>query len=405
MRVAVVGSGPAGGYAANALLQHRNVEVDVYDRSHAPHGLIRYGVAPDHQETKRIADVFPFARARLHLGVEVGKHSSHDELLEFHHAVIYATGAEVDNRLNIPGEGLPGSHSAREFVAWYNGDPEHAGREFDLSTERAVIIGNGNVALDVARILTTDPEQLASTDIADPALAALRASRIREVVVLGRRGVDHAAYSTAEFLALVDRADIDVVVDADELASPGRAGQPDAAGQDSPLARLRLDIVREAAARKPTGADRRIIFRYLASPVEILGDGRVTGVRIVRNEVSVDGDGVARARPAGVYGTIDAGLVLGSVGYRGSAIAGLPFDDGTGVMPNVAGRIVDPRTHDEIPGAYAAGWIKRGARGVIGSNKVCANETVESLLADYLTGRLETPSPPSPTFCVRPAKG
>lgn len=392
LKVAIVGSGPAGGYAANAILQHRNAQVDVYERSYVPHGLIRYGVAPDHQDTKKIADAFTFEGARLHLGIEIGKHVSHDELLGFHHAVIYATGAATARRLNIPGEALPGSHSAREFVAWYNGDPAYAAHEFDLRTERAVIIGNGNVALDIARILATDPEELASTDIADSALAALRASTIKEVVVLGRRGLDQAAYSTSEFLALTRRADIDVVMGSEAVAALESAGGSGAGAQASALSSFRLDIAREVAERKPRGAGRRVSFRYLVSPEAILGEGRVTGLRVVRNEMSVGPEGLIRARPTAVRETIPAGLVVGSVGYFGSAIPGLPFDEKAGVIPNVAGRVIDPLTQAAIGGAYVSGWIKRGARGVIGTNRGCANETVDRLVEDFRAGQLPDPA-------------
>jgi ferredoxin--NADP+ reductase len=391
LKVAIVGSGPAGGYAANAILGHRSAQVDVYERNYAPYGLIRYGVAPDHQDTKKIADALDFSGANLHLGIEIGKHVSHEELLGFHHAVIYATGADTARRLGIPGEALPGSHSAREFVAWYNGDPTYAACDFDLSAERAVIVGNGNVALDIARILATDPEDLASTDIADSALAALRASKIEEVVVLGRRGVGQAAYSTCEFLALASRPDIDVIMDGETVAELELAGRPGTGARETELSSFRLDIAREVAEREPRGTRRRIVFRYLASPEEILGDGRVTSVRIVRNEVSPGPDGVMRVRPTGVRETIAAGLVLGSVGYSGCAIPGLPFDEKQGVIPNVAGRVIDPLTQAEIRGAYVSGWIKRGARGVIGTNRACASETVDRLLEDYLAGRLTDP--------------
>jgi ferredoxin/flavodoxin---NADP+ reductase len=391
LKVAIVGSGPAGGYAANAILQHRNAEVDVYERRYVPHGLIRYGVAPDHQDTKKIAGAFSFDRARLHLGIELGKDVSHEELLSFHHAVIYATGAATARRLNIPGEALPGSDSAHEFVAWYNGDPAYAGRDFDLSTERAVIIGNGNVALDIARILATDPEDLASTDIASSALAALRASNIKEIVVLGRRGVDQAAYSTSEFLELASRADIDVIVDGEAVAALEIAGRSGTGAQATALSSFRLDVAREVAGRTPRGTRRRISFRYLVSPEEILGESRVTGVRIVRNELSVGPDGLVRARPTDERETIATGLVLESVGYSGSAIPGLPFDEKAGVIPHVAGRVIDPLTNARIPGAYVAGWIKRGARGVIGTNRACASETVGQLLEDYRAGQLPDP--------------
>jgi ferredoxin--NADP+ reductase len=390
LKVAIVGSGPAGAYAVSELVKHRNVEVDVYDRGYAPHGLIRYGVAPDHQSTKKIADIFDFHGARLHLGIEVGTHVTHDELLKFHHAVIYATGAPAGKRLNIPGEELPGSHSAREFVAWYNGDPKFAEAEFNLRTPTAVVIGNGNVALDIARILTTHPDELARTDIADYALAALRASQIEEVVVLGRRGPEQAAYSTSAILGLAEREDIDVVVDQAGMSRMELFPRENADALPNSLNVIRLDIARNAANRAPTPTNRRVRFRFLVTPEQILGDDRVVGIRVVRSDREVDVRLPLESSAEGCE-TIDAGLVLASVGSSGVPIAGLPFDDNRGLVPNVAGHVIDPATNTDVPGAYVAGWIKRGANGVIGTNRACANETIERLLADYRTGQLPTP--------------
>ena len=391
LKVAIVGSGPAGAYAAKAILEHRHAEIDVYERNFVPHGLIRYGVAPDHQDTKKIADAFSFHDTRLHLGIEVGKHVTHDELLSFHHAVIYATGAATARRLNIPGTELPGSHSARDFVAWYNGEPAYAGLEFDLRTQRAVVIGNGNVALDIARILATNPDALARTDIADSALTALRASEIEEVVVLGRRELDQAAYSTSAFLGVASRADIDVVMDPDALARLERTNRSCVGAEANALSSVRLDIARKAAERQPCATNRRITFRYLVTPQEILGDDHVIGVRVVRSEPITDAEGKIRARPTEVHETIATGLVLASLGSSGSAIPGLPFNEKTGLIPNVAGRVIDPVTHAKVAGAYVSGWIKRGATGVIGTNRACAAETVDQLLADYRAGQLSEP--------------
>jgi ferredoxin/flavodoxin---NADP+ reductase len=375
LRVAVVGSGPAACYTAEDLLTCRGlaVEVHMFERLPTPWGLVRFGVAPDHQATKAVTKSFSRTMTRkglnVHLNVEVGKHITHEELLATHHAVVYAVGAPLDRRLGVAGEDLPGSHAATEFVAWYNGRPEFADTTFDLSTERAVVVGNGNVALDVARVLASDVDALARTDIADHALEALSASRIREVVVLGRRGPQEAAYTVPELLGL---SDFDVAV---------HPGHGELTGS------LKTEIVRELAERPVRGKDKRIALRYLASPLEILGQDRVSGPRIGRNEL-VDG----RARPTGETEDLDCGLVLRSIGYRGAPLPGLPFDEVRGVVPNVGGRVVDPATGAPATGVYAAGWIKRGQSGVVGTNKKCAEDTVALLLEDYLGGRLTAPA-------------
>ncbi|HEY5855179.1 MAG TPA: FAD-dependent oxidoreductase [Aldersonia sp.] len=376
LRVAIVGSGPAGCYAAEQLLRHGTVEVEIFDRLATPWGLVRAGVAPDHPETKRVADGFAVAfktdALRFHLNVEVGKHISLDELRAHHHAVIFAVGASSDRRLDIPGEDLPGSHPATEFVAWYNGHPDHADLRVDLSGERAVIVGNGNVALDVARVLTLAPDDLATTDIADHALEALRNSGIREVVVLGRRGPAQAAYTSSEFLALGDLPGVDVVIE-DEV--------PDVESDVEPAVALKTELAQEYAATPASGASRRIVFRYLASPVEYRGSDRVESVEIVHNEL----DDHLSAVPTDRTETLDASLVLRSVGYRGEPIADLPFDHARGVVPNEQGRVVD------VPGLYVTGWIKRGPRGVIGTNRVDSAETVAAVLADFESGALPGP--------------
>ncbi len=371
LRVAIVGSGPAACYAADELLTRRNVEVEMFERLPAPWGLVRYGVSPDHPATRGVVDEFAFKgnQFAFHLNVEVGKHVSHDELLEHHHAVIYAVGAATDRQLGIPGEDRPLSHSATEFVAWYNGHPDYADRRFDLSGPRAVVVGNGNVALDVARILTTPPDELARTDIADHALEALRHSGIREVVVLGRRGPVQAAYTSTEFLALGRRDGVDVVVDAAELAPVPADAEPSLA--------LKVQLAHDYAQRTPTG-ERRIVFRYNRSPVEI-HDG---GITVVRNEL-VAVHGRVEARPTADTETIDTTLVLRSVGYRGTPVPGLPFDDAAGVVPNDHGRVA--------PRVYVTGWIKRGPRGFIGTNRACAEETVDNLLDDFVAGKLDQP--------------
>nr|WP_275940836.1 FAD-dependent oxidoreductase [Nocardioides zeae] len=386
MRVAVIGSGPSASYAAEELLSQRGlaVEVDMFERLPTPGGLVRYGVAPDHQDTKLAAGAFAQTMRRkgfrLLLNVEVGRDVAHAQLLERYHAVVYAVGASSDRSLGIPGEDLPGSHAATDFVAWYNGHPDHAHHTYDLAAERAVVLGNGNVALDVARVLASDPARLARTDIADHALTALRASRIREVVVVGRRGPAQAAFTTPELLGLADCDGVDLVVRPDELggpAAPGTAGD------------LKTELLAELGTRTPRH-DRRVTLRFAASPTAVLGDGWVEGVRLVRNEV-VEQDGRVVARPTADVEELACGLVLRAVGYHGRPVPDLPFDEVRGVVPHDGGRVLATTGGAAVPQVYVTGWIKRGASGVIGTNKVCARETVGRLLDDFAAGRLPAP--------------
>jgi len=393
LRVAVIGSGPAASYAAEEILSQRGLDarVDMFERLLTPGGLVRFGVAPDHQDTKGALD--QFARTlrrptlRLFLDVQVGRDLTLEQLQERYHAVIYATGAMSDRPLGIPGEDLPGSHSATEFVAWYNGHPDFAQRTFDLSGERAVVIGNGNVAFDVARVLASDPERLARTDIADHALEALRRSNIREVVVVGRRGPTEAAFTSPELIGLAQTPGLDVVVRPEELvlddATRARAGD-----QESSISLLKVGLLEELGTTTPS-SERRVTLRFLASPAEITGGDWVDGVRLVRNRL-VEKDGRVVAEPTGDEEQLACGLVFRSVGYLGSPVDGLPFDEGRGVVTNEFGRVI--ADGEPVPGLYVSGWIKRGPSGVIGTNKRCARETVARLFEDYLGGRLRPPA-------------
>ncbi|WP_319453865.1 MULTISPECIES: FAD-dependent oxidoreductase [unclassified Mycobacterium] len=396
VRVAVVGTGPAAMYAVWELLEHRGVEVELYDRALTPYGLIRSGVAPDHPATKAVMATFERAARKpnvtMHFGVEVGTHVSHDELLAHHSAVIYATGAAQDRESGVPGAQLRGVHSAIEFVGWYNGDPARVDATFDLSGERAVVIGNGNVAIDVARILLTDPDTLASTDIADHALAALRHSNIREVVLLGRRGPAQAAYTNPELMALLDLPDVDVIVDPEEATLDELTRDDLACASAEPAMRLKAQLAQEISARPSTGAAKRIVLRYLASPIRFGGDDTVSTVHVARNSLVRADDGTLRAKAGAEVESLDASLVLQSVGYRGAAIAGVPFDDAHAVIPNRAGRVLTNADGTAVPRTYVTGWIKRGPSGVIGSNKRCARETVGCLLDDVANGLI----PPAP---------
>lgn len=384
LRVAIVGSGPSAMYAADELLTQPGVSVTVFDKVSTPYGLARFGVAPDHTKTRKVGNLFDVISAQpgfgSYLNVNVGEHVSHDELLAHHHAVVYAVGASSDRKLGIPGEGLPGSASATDFVAWYNGHPDQAGRDFELSQRRAVIVGNGNVALDVARILTTDPELLVGTDVSQRALKALRDSRIEEVVILGRRGPAESAFTVPEFVGLLG-ADVDIVVEG-EIPEPVEGM--------SQKVEHKLKLLRGLADR-PTGGRKRIVLRYLSSPAVLTGEDRVTGVEVLRNELVTGDDGKVHAVATADAEILEAGLVLTSVGYRGVPLAGLPFDERSGIMPNLDGRVLEESGGAVVPGAYVTGWIKRGPTGFIGTNKSCAQQTVRQLVDDFNAGRLAQP--------------
>ena len=381
LTVAIVGSGPAAMYAADELLTQQGVRVNVFEKLPTPYGLVRAGVAPDHQSTKRVTRLFDRIARRsgfgFYLNVEVGKHVSHADLLAHHHAVLYAVGAPNDRRLDVDGMDLPGSGTATEMVAWINGHPEFTDLPVDLGHERVVIVGNGNVALDVARILTSDPDALARTDISDHALEALRASKVREVVIAARRGPAQSAFTLPELIGLTSKCE--VVLDAADHDLVVR----DLAAATDPLTRNKLEILSklgDAGTDGPGPATHpRIRLAYQLTPKRVLGDLRVEGV-----EFTVTGTDEVR--------TIEAGLVLTSIGYRGKPIRDLPFDDEACVVPNQGGRVIDPASGEPVRGAYVAGWIKRGPTGFIGTNKSCAGHTVQELVADYNDGTLQNPS-------------
>jgi ferredoxin/flavodoxin---NADP+ reductase len=390
LRVAVVGSGPAAFYAAGHLLDSgEGVEVDMIERLPTPWGLVRLGVAPDHPKLKEVSRAFEKIASRpgfRFLGnVEVGKDVAHDELVSAYDAVVYAVGAQTDKQLGIPGEDLPGSWSATELVAWYNGHPDFQQLSFDLSVERAVVVGNGNVALDVARMLALTRDELAGTDTTDPAIEAISQSGIREIVVLGRRGPVQASWTPPELAELGELADADVVVDPAELElDAASAAELETA---TPLVRRNFDVLRDFASREPGGKVRSIRLRFRVSPVAILGDEEVEGVEVVSNRLEADANGRVRAIPSDGREIIPAGIVFRSVGYHGVRLAGTPFDERTGTMPNEGGRVLD-ESGEVVPGVYCAGWIKRGPTGVIGTNKKDATETIDLLLDDAREGRL-----------------
>jgi ferredoxin--NADP+ reductase len=390
-RVAVVGSGPAGFYAAAALLasEEPSAEVDVFDRLPTPWGLVRLGVAPDHPKIKSVSRAFEKIAQRPGFrffgNVEVGRDLGHRDLMELYDAVVYAFGAQADRRMGIPGEDLPGSWPATAFVAWYNGHPDFQEISFDLSSERAVVVGNGNVAVDVARMLALTLDELAPTDTTDEAIAAIVGSGIREILVLGRRGPAQAAFTTPELQELTELAGADLVVDPADLELD--AASAAALEDDTAIARRNVELLREVAERPPTGRPKTLRLRFCVSPVAILGDGRVEAVEVVRNELVADASGRIRACPTDAREVIPCGIVLRSVGYRGTAMPGVPFDDERATIRNDDGRVVDDGGVP-IPGVYCTGWIKRGPSGVIGTNKKDATETVEILFEDVRSGRL-----------------
>jgi ferredoxin--NADP+ reductase len=397
LRVAVVGSGPSGFYAAGHLLRCKshpdlNVQVDVYDRLPTPWGLVRGGVAPDHPNIKAVSRVYEktaeHPEFRFYGNVEYGSQVTNADLLARYHAVIYAVGAQTDRRMGIPGEDLPGSWAATEFVAWYNGHPDYCELEFDLSCERAIVIGNGNVAADVARMLALTREELAVTDIADHAIDVIAESSIKEIVVLGRRGPAQAAFTNPELRELGEMSDADVIVDPRdvELDPLSRAWlESDAA---SATQRKNVEILTEYAGREPEGKRRRIALRFLVSPLELLGEQHVTGIRICRNELK-EQEGGLRACTTDTIEELSCGVVFRSIGYKGIPLEGLPFDERGGVIPNEGGRITGQA------GEFVVGWIKRGPTGIIGTNKRDAQETVDALLADLDAGRLNEPAQPT----------
>jgi ferredoxin/flavodoxin---NADP+ reductase len=453
----VIGSGPAGFYAAGHLLKDGagghsvDFEVDMLERLPTPWGLVRSGVAPDHPKIKSVTRIYEktaaHPRFRFFGNVVFGEHVSREELLEHYHAIVYATGTPVDRPLGIPGEDLPGSHAATDFVGWYNGHPDHTDLEVDLrSAERAIVIGNGNVAIDVARMLVLAPSELAPTDTADHALEVLADSRVSEVVIVGRRGPAQAAFTNPELLELGELADADVVVDPEELAR-ARAVH-DAGAEANITARRNVEILRSYAERPPAGRAKRIVLRFLLSPVALLPDdsGHLGAVELAGNELVADQTDPAhpqlRARATGERETIAAGLVFRAIGYRGVALPDVPLDERRGVIPNDGGRVLgDPagegqgngdgtdgraggdgtgeggrvgdrgegrvgndsddgersRSAERLRGEYVVGWIKRGPSGVIGTNKKDAQETVDAILADAAPGGdgLNVPSTPA----------
>lgn len=386
LRVAVVGSGPAGFYAAGALVAQEDppVFVDMFDRLPSPYGLVRYGVAPDHENIRNVLRIYRKTlgneRVRFFGNVEYGRDLKHGDLLELYDYVVFSTGAPTDRSLGIPGEELKGSLSATEFVAWYNGHPDFVDLDISLDMESVVVVGVGNVAIDVARILARSVEELAVTDIADYALDVLSKSRVRDIYVLGRRGPAQAKFTNPEIKEFGKLEVADAVVRSDELELDPLS---EATLEDDRTARKNLEILHELAATGLTGKPKRVHFRFLVSPVEIIGDeSGMKAVRIERNELRPTESGYLNSHGTGEFETLEAGMILRSVGYRGLPLPELPYDSRKGTVPNKAGRVIDPDSGQPLPRSYVAGWAKRGPTGVIGTNKADAVETVASLLDD-----------------------
>ena len=401
LRVAIVGAGPSGFYVAEHLLNQEDlvVEIDMLERLPTPYGLVRGGVAPDHQKIKAVSATYDkiaaHPRFRYYGHVEYGTHLSLDDLRGLYHQIVFTTGAPTDNRMDIAGEDLIGSYPATIFVAWYNGHPDYRDLQFDFSGERVAIVGVGNVAVDVARILCRTPEELAKTDIADYALAALRESRIKEVTMLGRRGPAQAAFTNPELRELGQLPGADLIVRPDEAALDDLSQAAVDSGSDRAAGR-KVAMLQDFAARQPEGKARRLAIRFLVSPTALYGDGRLAAMQLVKNELYATDSGTLRPRATDQFEELPVDMVFRSVGYRGVPLPDVPFDQRRGVIANAEGRVLETDGQEPLTGIYASGWIKRGPTGVIGTNKPDALQTVKCMVADVADGKVLQPSGATP---------
>ncbi|HVO69438.1 MAG TPA: FAD-dependent oxidoreductase [Aggregatilineaceae bacterium] len=398
LRIAIVGSGPSGFYTAEHLLKQDRwtVEIDMYDRLPTPFGLVRGGVAPDHAKIKSVTRVYDRTAAhpnfRFYGNVTFGTDITHADLTRYYHAIIYAVGAQTDRRLDIPGEDLAGSHAATEFVGWYNGHPDYRDLSFDLAQERVAVIGNGNVATDVVRMLARSEAELHTTDVADYALEELRQSRVREIYMLGRRGPVQARFTTPELKELGELTDSDIVVAPKELDLDPLSQEYLLSGEDHTAAH-NFEILKQFSQSAPSGRPKKIILRFLVSPVELIGSDHVEAIKVVKNQICERKHFLSPC-PTDEFETIPVGLVFRSIGYRGMPLPDVPFDEENGIIPNAQGRILDT-DHRAIAGEYVVGWIKRGPTGIIGTNKPDAQETAKQVLNDIARGKLLDPVEPA----------
>ncbi len=403
LRIAIIGSGPSGFYAAAHLQAQADltIEIDMFDRLPTPYGLVRGGVAPDHQKIKSVTKAYDRIATdpnfRFYGHVEFGKDITHADLVKYYHAIIYAVGAQTDRKMGIPGEDLPGSHPATEFVAWYNAHPDFADHQFDLTQENVAVVGLGNVAMDVIRILARTPDELTETDIADYALNQLKQSKVKNIYVLGRRGPAQAAFTNPEIKELGELDDASIIVGQSEVTLDPVSRQFVDSGTDK-VATKNVEILKGFAAQGDTGKPRKIVMRFCVSPVEIIGDGKVEAIKIVKNALIADDKGDLKAKATDQFETIPVGLVFRSVGYKGQAIPDVPFDAKSGTIPNTLGRVLTvAQTGEQVVGDYVVGWIKRGPSGIIGTNKPDSVETVNSLLEDFHAGKVLSPATPDRT--------
>ncbi|MEP7291174.1 MAG: FAD-dependent oxidoreductase [Chloroflexota bacterium] len=400
LRVAIIGSGPSAFYAAEYLQKRPDltVQIDMFDRLPTPYGLVRGGVAPDHPKIKTVTKVYERTAQnpgfRFFGHVEYGKDISHDDLTSHYHQIIYAVGAQSDRKMGIPGEDLLGSHAATEFVGWYNGHPDYRDFNFDLSQEQVAVVGNGNVAMDVARILASTYEELAQTDIADYALEVLKNSRVREIYMLGRRGPAQAAFTNPELKEMGELHDAEVIVRPEDLELDPASNQLILSGEDRNAERNLQTLLRYSQNGEP-GKSRRVHMRFLVSPTQIIGSEAVEAIEIVHNELYQASDGTLRPRATEKIETLPVGLVFRSIGYKGVEVPGVPFDERAGIIPNAQGRIVDSVQAKTLVGEYVVGWIKRGPSGIIGTNKPDAQDTADQMLEDLAAGKTLTPSSPA----------
>ncbi len=401
LRVAIIGSGPSAFYAADYLLKQSAlvVQLDMFDRLPTPYGLVRGGVAPDHPKIKTVTKVYERTAQnpnfRFYGHVEYGKNITHDDLTARYHQIIYAVGAQTDRKMDIPGEDLPGSFPATEFVGWYNGHPDYRDLAFDLSRQRVAVVGNGNVAMDVARILASTYDELARTDMADYALEALRHSQVTDIYLLGRRGPAQAAFTNPELKELGELQAAEVIVRPEDLELDPLSNQFVLSGADRNAERNVQTLLRYST-QGDLGKPKRIHMRFLVSPTQLRGSTSVEAVELIHNELYQADDGSLRPRPTETTETLPIDLIFRSIGYLGLPVSGVPFDERAGVIPNDHGRIRDPATNQTVTGEYAVGWIKRGPSGIIGTNKPDAQETADAMLADLATGKTLAPTNTAP---------